>query len=360
MNDRDDLNPESKSSELESGSEQNANAAFFWLRSKRTWFLVLLILVLVPYGYTRIRSVTRMVQSFSDTNFARNENSAGNEIKLLVYNIAHGRGLAKSNWSEGPFEKKKRVIKIAEFIRNLDFDIAILNEVDFHCTWTGHMNQAKMIANLTGTSNRVQQRNLDFGFVYGAFDFGNAMLSKIPVKNSSCVEYPPYRIWESWLAGHKKGLFAELDWPDDSSQKVQLVAVHLEHRDEESRIKAIRKIFSTVGDGPAILAGDFNSTPEGFPGHRKSRFDENSINLIVESDRWKTFQPMSPGESVFTFPSDNPNRTIDWVFVSHHFEMLEYQVLDSQLSDHLPVLVRLRLKDEKPDAVTAGNENRTH
>ena len=56
-------------------------------------------------------------------------------FSICTFNIAHGRGLAKSNWHGGSLrERRQRLNRIAELIG--DCDIAVLQEVDFRAPWT--------------------------------------------------------------------------------------------------------------------------------------------------------------------------------------------------------------------------------
>ncbi|MGI9303318.1 MAG: endonuclease/exonuclease/phosphatase family protein, partial [Gammaproteobacteria bacterium] len=45
-----------------------------------------------------------------------------------------------------------------------------------------------------------------------------------------------------------------------------------------------------------------------------------------------------------TFPAQAPTRTLDWVLYNSQFQLVEGGVVDIKLSDHLPVVGRLRLR----------------
>jgi len=49
----------------------------------------------------------------------------------------------------------------------------------------------------------------------------------------------------------------------------------------------------------------------------------------------------------FTFPSWRPRRRLDHVLVTPNVDVIEAQVLNDRLSDHLPVATEVRLRLEK-------------
>ena len=83
--------------------------------------------------------------------------------------------------------------------------------------------------------------------------------------------------------------------------------------------------------GPAILAGDFNSTPD-------------SDVLAFLREQWTV---VDKGEDRFTFSSFEPAREIDFVMYrpAAAFRILEERVLDEPVaSDHRPLFVILEVR----------------
>ena len=108
----------------------------------------------------------------------------------------------------------------------------------------------------------VRQKNFDLLLPGLTFQFGNAILSRYPVTNAKLIDYPAQHEWERWLAGKKSGVWATLNFP--GGERVDVVAVHLEHRDESTRADAAELLLE-IAERPEVqrlvLAGDFNSTP---------------------------------------------------------------------------------------------------
>ena len=175
--------------------------------------LVLLGLLLGPYLTSRLRNPFRQIR-LRENAAAQATTTEPETLRVLTYNIAHGRGpTATGNWEGTAEEKRARIGEIAELLIEIDADVVVLNEVDFSATWSGQQNQAEALARTAGYPFWVEQRNLDFRLLYGSWKFGNAILSRYPIASTQPLTYPPYATWEDWLAGSKQGVIATLDLP---------------------------------------------------------------------------------------------------------------------------------------------------
>jgi len=320
----------------------------FFQRRKKLLLIVLLIVVaaLGPYVVSRLRSPGRRVV-LREVAGTQQESSRGpvKVLRIATYNIAHGRGPTDGNWAQGGGPKRKRIRKIARMLAEAEADVVILNEVDFDATWSGHQNQAAAIAETAGFPYRAEQRNLDFRFIYGSWKFGNALLSKYPIVEARVVDYPPVAGWESWLAGKKRGLLCTLQL--SKRRRVRILAVHLETRSAAVRVasaKRILKVAQQTGP-PLIAAGDFNSTPMEFPRSTQTAEGDNAIELLTASRLFQRFDIGTPDGNDFTFTSMQPHCVIDWILIPDDWTFLEYRVLQSDLSDHRPVVATVKLPD---------------
>jgi len=70
---------------------------------------------------------------------------------------------------------------------------------------------------------------------------------------------------------------------------------------------------------PRLLAGDFNAWPTRHPALHARR-----------------------GNTQPTHPAAAPKRTIDYVIAPATWQLFEYRVLDTEVSDHRPVFARFR------------------
>lgn len=69
------------------------------------------------------------------------------------------------------------------------------------------------------------------------------------------------------------------------------------------------------------------------------------MDRIEESSEFQRLPISSPEDhSEFTFHSAEPSIVIDWIIASNHWELTDYQVIPSLLSDHRPVVAEVRLE----------------
>ncbi|GAB4135305.1 MAG: endonuclease/exonuclease/phosphatase family protein [Planctomycetaceae bacterium] len=322
-----------------------------WNRKRKLLVALAVVLVIAvgPYVVSRLKSSGRRVRIYELSDMKAADVSRNvNSLRVLTFNIAHGRGPIDDNHAEGGDAKRKRIAQIAELIQKSNADVVILNEVDFDSTWSGGQNQAEAIAKQAGYRYRAEQRNIDFRFIYGSWKFGNAVLSRYPIMKTNVIDYPAVAEWESWLAGKKRGLVCTLQLAQ--TQQVRIVAVHLETRDPLTRFRSAQKLLevqkrSTI---PLILAGDFNSTPPGFPHAEQAPVNEkhkNTIEFLAAEGRFRYSPTKNPGEADFTFSAKTPDRVIDWILIPRDWKFESYCVLKSELSDHRPVLATLQIFD---------------
>ena len=293
--------------------------------------------------YYRATSSSRAVDTVSmASDTARTQSQSA--IRVLTYNIAHGRGLAESNWDGGSVAvRMQRLNEIAAVLREAEADIVVLNEVDFSAPWSGGVDQSEYLARAAGFEYIARQRNIDIALPFFTLCFGNVILSRLPISSAVHIDLPAYSGIESVFAGKKMGLFVELDTTSRGS--IGVIAVHLEHRDEATRVESA-KVFKALcleRDIPLIAAGDFNSHPTGTPNVPFDEDGRNAIDVLLQSNLFLFGTDMPPSEIAWTFPSNEPRKTLDWIFVTSQFRVLATNPIESTLSDHLPVLTVLAM-----------------
>lgn len=200
------------------------------------------------------------------------ENTADAIVSAVTYNIHNGTGM----------DGIRDYVRIAKVIKEMDPDIVALQEVDSVNTRNGNLNGAEEIAKAAGM-------NWIFGASLKNFrggSYGNAILSK-----EKPVSYKNIPI-ESGSDETRAMLVAEF-------KDYYLCDTHLcldSLYREESCVTILNEIRKLPGNKLILLAGDFNCIP-------KSR----AVALLMQS-----FEILSNASS-YTFPSENPDRTIDYI-----------------------------------------------
>ncbi len=223
-------------------------------------------------------------------------------VRLLSYNIHHAEGM----------DEITDLRRIADFIEALDPDLVTLQEVDSVTERTGGVNQAAVLAELTGMS-----------YAFGRFmpyqggAYGMAVLSRWPIEESM-----NWRLTDG--EEPRTALGVRVRTPH-SDQELLLVGIHF-YRTEEERLAQATDLeaFLEGETVPVILAGDFNSTP-GSP---------------VMERLGANWSVLTKGEDRFTFSSFSPFEEIDFVLLrpAGRFDVVDHRPLDEPvLSDHRPI-----------------------
>ncbi len=231
-------------------------------------------------------------------------------LRILAYNIHHGEGM----------DGLVNIKRIARLIESLAPDIVALQEVDSAVERTYCVDQASVLAGLTGMHSA-------FGafFDYQGGRYGMALLSKYPFESVENLRLPDGAEPRTALAGRVR--------VGEPPTDIVIVGIHLYRTAEERYAQATLLMEHLAGESaPIILAGDFNSRP-------------GSEVIAFLSQNW---QIPEKGADRMTFPSGAPDREIDYIMFRPHgrFEVLDYRVIDESLaSDHRPLLIELALLD---------------
>lgn len=229
-------------------------------------------------------------------------------LRILSYNIHHGAG------ADGLIDLER----IARVIHAASPDVVSLQEVDCKTRRSKGVDQAKVLAELTGM-NHVFGASMD----YNGGQYGNAVLTTLDIVETTVVPLPGEP--RSALCVHLKSAD-----DDNSSDGFLFIATHLDtgmqpRRDSVPLLDAFLESNRKI---PAILAGDLNAVP-----------DSPTMRSLFESWRNTTRDP-----SFYTAPAKDPRHQIDYILYrpADGWQVIESEVLsESEASDHRPVLAVL-------------------
>lgn len=318
-----------------------------WWRYLAIGSVIFAALVVGTYVYSRWVSTTQQIIVGRNENAVASFDESRDLLRIACYNIAHGRGIAESNLDGGDQKQRaERLEEIAGLLRQLDADVVVLNEVDFDTSWSHGVNQARQLAQQCGYPYWVEQRNLDFGVLGWRWCFGNAVLSKFPIREAGLLKLPPHSVWESWLVGQKQAVSVKIETP---GYPLDIIGIHLEHRDESDRTAAVRAILNSIAEleSTPLLLGDLNSTPNGFPNSMTDGAGDNALDLLDRSQRFRREPANVLTSDQMTFHSQQPDRVIDWILIPSDWQFRRYFAVDSNLSDHRPIVAEVQVNSLK-------------
>lgn len=256
-------------------------------------------------------------------------------IRVLTFNVAHGRGLAPHQGLAPVPYVRRTLERIARLLAEIDADIVALQEVDRESAWNGGFDHLELLRHLSGFPHAAFGANAEIGLGRFRLHYGNAVLSRHPILHSDS------RRFGDKLVGEKGFLYAEVDL---GSHLLPIVSLHLHHRSRLHRRAQAGHLLAWLAHRnhngangrprhrPVIL-GDFNA-----PGHVAGEVGQYLLTDGLPLEGY-TVAP----RGARTFPSLQPLRPLDFALVPRAFRVIDARVVQSRLSDHLPVVVDLEL-----------------
>jgi len=243
------------------------------------------------------------------------EANDGKIIKILSFNIYHGETM------KGHFD----LDVIAKVIIDADPDFVALQEVDYK---TNRAKKYDLVTELGWRAKLVPifARAMEFD----GGEYGEGVLSRYSFLKTRNVSLPYSPDNESRAA-------LEITTVLRSGDTISFIGTHLDHLKSEvdriSQAKEVNRVF-TKNRYPTILTGDLNAVP-------------GSKTIHILEEKWKSsYDKKNPK---FTFPSDKPNRKVDYVMLypKNRWKVLKTEVIqDAIASDHCAYLVTVELLDE--------------
>ncbi|RME54801.1 hypothetical protein D6777_02600 [Candidatus Woesearchaeota archaeon] len=270
-------------------------------------------------------------------------------LKVMTYNIAHGRGylsmdeksfLGRNFNIKSKEELTSRLNKISEVVKEQNLDFLILEEVDFDTSWSFHVDEAKYIAKNAGFSNVVEGIKWSLNLPFLKIRSGNAILSKYPLVKASNIKFKSEPWYRKLIGGHS---FIAAVY-NINGQDVQVIATHLDSDSSKNREQEAQQIIDHVraSNLPTILAGDLNSvTPLTKEVNEKMRdkYPDRTLEMLSKEFNLD-YDVMQPNE-LFTYSSENPHRMIDYVLANKGLKVTSYEVLNNKHSDHLALVSKV-------------------
>ena len=154
--------------------------------------------------------------------------------------------------------------------------------------------------------------------------YGNAILSKYPLKNIKTIAIPDPIIKDE-DAFYESRCIISCDIED-----FHLFVTHigLAKSEQINGISLLKELIKKETK-PTIITGDFNMTPDNPLIKELSELVYDTANIF--------------NEPLLSFPSINPRIKIDYIFTSFNIEVIEADIPQIVASDHFPYYAKIKL-----------------
>jgi endonuclease/exonuclease/phosphatase family metal-dependent hydrolase len=243
-------------------------------------------------------------------------------LRVVTYNI---------HKCIGGLDRRYDPLRVAHVIARYEPDLVLLQEVDQHARRSNADRQVDLLGDFLGLRHRTYFPNVK---VRGGGEYGNAMLSRFPMTESSNIDLT-VSLKKRRSVLHARYRIRLGEEPGKPVRTIHAYNLHLGLSGIERRIQLRRFLESHPFVGlhhqtPILVAGDFND----FWGTLGRRM------LVPAGFR-------GPGLPLRTFPAWGPIRALDSVYVRGNVRLLHvYRArlrLARRASDHLPLVAELEL-----------------
>ena len=236
-------------------------------------------------------------------------------MRIMTFNIQHG------------LDYQNQIIDLwlfADFIGEQGVMICGLNEVRGEGNWEGYTDQINALGDALDC-NRFFGEAIK---VVGTNPYGNAFLTKYPVKSCEVIHIPdPEERGEDVHYEHRAAIKAVLEV---DGQDVMLIVCHIGlAKSEAANAVAVLCDIIDSNDLPCILMGDFNHTK-----------DSGVLDSLFE--RLSDADDMTEKKGTYTFPSYSPREKIDYILY-RGMKCTGCRVIERIVSDHYPIVAELEI-----------------
>lgn len=210
---------------------------------------------------------------------------------------------------------------MADAIMKCEADIVGLNEMRGECpSADDYADQTAILSRLSGIKNYYFAEAIKFG---GIKPYGNAMLSRLPIISAETITIPNPRI-KKYSGYYETRCLLKAKLQGD----ITVLITHFGLNPDEQK-NAVKTVLKSIVDKRCILMGDFNMTPD------------NSILAPIKKVMVDTADFFN--EPRLSFPSDKPDRKIDYIFVTPDIEVISADIPPIVAADHRPHTAELKI-----------------
>lgn len=255
-------------------------------------------------------------------------------VKVMSFNIAHGLGM------DGIVDLEKT----AEVIEDSCATIIALQEVDrYFSARSSFVDQVEWLSQRLGM---YAAYGANMNFVPEDSErpnrqYGNVVLSKYPIKYVE--NHLLTQVYCPFGNNEQRGILETVIEVEGSYLSV--FNTHLALKDNELAV-SIDEILGITGKShfPRILAGDFNASSSNVHMQKLTSHFEDSFLKMKRGDAYTYPSPYVNKETEEVFW---PATRIDYIFSDSEVEVVQTAVIETSVSDHLPIVADLVLAGVK-------------
>ncbi len=299
----------------------------FWLIVKWKYSLLSILTILLGFQF-----IPRFYQ-------LSGKNSDNTQIKVLSYNVHYFSG-------NGEEVKKNNAEKIVTFLEEQNADIICLQESRLRRN--DIFNLSKTVSDLKNIQH--------YQFASSSSSFGSVTMTRYPIVDMGELRFPnstnitiftdvligkdTIRVYNLHLQSYQINprnydVLESLDIQNKNNRRIfRRVAGQMKRafKLRAGQVEEIRRHIEAC-PYPVIVCGDFNDTPASYTYHILS---ENMKDAFVESG-------YGVGQ---TYNGKLPSFRIDYIVHSPRLDAYNFETIDLNYSDHLPIVSDFILKDQ--------------
>ena len=210
----------------------------------------------------------------------------------------------------------------ADTIRSIDADIVGLNEMRGEGPAGDYQAQVKILAEKLGL-HYCFAKAID---VPNCGPYGNGLLSKHPILSAETIPVPDPAARCSGKGYESRCLLKAK--VDVNGTVLTVCVIHFGLNPDE-QVNAVQTVLASAEEERCILMGDFNVLPD---------------DPVLSPIRAEMFDAAALfTEPKLSFPSDDPDRKIDYIFVSRDLQVTAADIPAIVASDHRPHTAEIML-----------------
>ena len=322
-------------------------------------FLVLICVVVIGmYFWATSSALDPLEKPNSIYKISTGAEEQGDTLSIMTFNIGYLSGMTNNKSVERTSSLfDTHAAALLQCLKSSAVDILAMQEIDFASSRSYDVDQLDLIARQGGFNYAAKALNWDKRYVpfpywpfkhhFGKVQSGQAIVSKFKIHNHTIDTLPKPLDQPFYYNDFYLDRLVQTSVIYVNKKPLTVMNVHLEAFSRKTRSIQLRYVFekfrTSAITSPTILLGDFNEPF--FPQEHSymSPFYNSSIIGQAISPQELQVYP----EKHFTYSAETPKAKIDYIFYSKaHIEMVSAETLRTTqlLSDHLPVLMKFRLK----------------